>query len=63
MAALLYKVLLFRPCRVIFVESFCRVGTISLSGKLLYHVVDRFIVQWPQLTKAYPRAEYIGRIC
>ncbi|KAI6046222.1 glycosyltransferase family 1 protein [Pisolithus marmoratus] len=34
--------------RMVFVESFARVRTISLSGRILLHMVDRFIVQWPE---------------
>lgn len=33
--------------RVIYVESFARVTSLSLSGKILRHVVDRFVTQWP----------------
>lgn len=47
---------------LIFVESFCRVKTLSLTGKILYRVADRFVVQWPQLADALPRAEYIGQL-
>ncbi|CAG8597215.1 7432_t:CDS:2 [Diversispora eburnea] len=46
--------------RLIYVESFARVKTLSLSGKLLLNFVDRFIVQWPYLTQKYPQAEYKG---
>lgn len=45
---------------LVFVESFARVGTLSLAGKLLYPLCDHFLVQWPGLQKKYPRAEYIG---
>ena len=43
-----------------YVESFARVGGLSLSGKILYPLVDRFLVQWPQLKEKYSRAEYNG---
>ncbi|KAF9977827.1 UDP-N-acetylglucosamine transferase subunit [Actinomortierella ambigua] len=43
-----------------FIESFARVKTLSLAGKLLYPLVDHFLVQWPTLTQRYPRAKYIG---
>ncbi len=46
--------------RTIYVESFARVNSLSLSGKILYPLVDRMIVQWPQLRVRYPRAEYHG---
>ncbi|KAF9084375.1 hypothetical protein BGX27_003824, partial [Mortierella sp. AM989] len=36
---------------LIFVESFARVKTLSLAGKLLYPLCDVFLVQWPGLKK------------
>ncbi|KAG0002076.1 UDP-N-acetylglucosamine transferase subunit, partial [Entomortierella chlamydospora] len=41
---------------LIFIESFARVKTLSLAGKLLYHLCDVFLVQWPDLKDRYPRA-------
>lgn len=35
--------------RTVYVESWARVKRLSLSGRLLEWVVDRFLVQWPQL--------------
>lgn len=49
--------------KIIFVESFCRVTTLSLTGKLLYWAADRFLVQWPGLRDKYPQAEYLGQLC
>ena len=43
---------------VVFVESFCRVRSLSLSGRLLYYVADHLIVQWPEVARRYPRATY-----
>jgi beta-1,4-N-acetylglucosaminyltransferase len=34
---------------VVFVESVCRVSSLSLTGKLLYRVADQVQVQWPEL--------------
>ena len=48
---------------IVFTESFCRVKSLSLTGKLLYPICDRFVVQWPELCDKYERAEYIGQIC
>mmetsp|Transcript_30586 Transcript_30586/g.61130 ORF Transcript_30586/g.61130 Transcript_30586/m.61130 type:complete len:374 (+) Transcript_30586:64-1185(+) len=66
-SAFLFRVLgLFRcnsncgyntDCKVVFVESLCRVETLSLTGKLVYHLVDRFVVHWPLLKKRYPMVE------
>ncbi|KAJ4294475.1 UDP-N-acetylglucosamine transferase subunit [Kalmusia sp. IMI 367209] len=48
-------------CKTIYVESFARVKTLSLSGKLLCMVVDRFLVQWEELKgRGGRRAEYWG---
>ena len=61
--AFVLKFLGLRPqTKVIFVESFCRVKTLSFTGKLLYPLADRFVVQWPRLVQVYPRTEYIGKI-
>ncbi|KAF2765742.1 oligosaccharide biosynthesis protein Alg14 like protein, partial [Teratosphaeria nubilosa] len=47
--------------RTVYVESWARVKKLSLSGRLLKQVVDRFLVQWPQLERAAGgRAEYCG---
>ena len=49
--------------RLVFVESFARVQSLSLTGVLVYPVVDRFVVQWNQLQQKWPRGtEYIGKI-
>jgi beta-1,4-N-acetylglucosaminyltransferase len=50
--------------RIVFVESICRVKTLSLSGRLLYWLLwkQRFLVQWPELALQYPRVTYIGQL-
>jgi hypothetical protein len=42
------QILGLRHTKIIYVESFARVKSLSLSAKLLRHVVDTFIVQWPE---------------
>jgi beta-1,4-N-acetylglucosaminyltransferase len=61
--ALLCRLLALRDTRIIFCESFCRVKSLSLTGRLVYPVADRFIVHWPALKERYPKAEYLGTIC
>ena len=47
--------------RTVYIESWARVKKLSLSGKLMLRVVDRFFVQWPQLLgKKGGRGEYLG---
>jgi len=48
-----------RNIKIIFIESFARVQTLSLSGKILYYFADRFLVQWPELRTKYPMSEYL----
>lgn len=45
---------------VVFIESICRVTSLSLTGKLLYFIADHFLVQSPELERKYPRTKYIG---
>ncbi|KAJ1806156.1 UDP-N-acetylglucosamine transferase subunit [Coemansia sp. RSA 2599] len=47
---------------IVYVESFARVRSLSLSGKLLYYMADRFVVQWPGLLQKYPSAEFIPHL-
>lgn len=46
----------------IFIESWSRVNTKSTTGKICYYLSDLFFVQWPELTKRYPKAIYAGRL-
>lgn len=48
--------------KTIFIESWSRVTSKSVSGKLCYPVSDLFFVQWPELRKKYPKAIYAGRL-
>ncbi|KAF3491853.1 glycosyltransferase family protein [Arthroderma uncinatum] len=57
-----------RYLRTIFIESWARVTTVSLSGKILFPLVDRFLVQWDGLA-GYSgwfgfgrKAEYVGTL-
>lgn len=49
-------------CKIVFVESYCRVKTVSLSGKILVWIADCFVVQWPQLANFSPKVKYFGRL-
>ena len=63
-AAFLWKFVGRIPsARIVFVESFARVTSLSLTGKLVFPVVDRFVVQWKQQHERIPwGTEYLGRI-
>lgn len=51
-------------CEIIFIESFCRTRTLSLAGRMIYHLrlANKFFVQWPTLVQMYPRCLYKGII-
>lgn len=48
--------------KFIFIESLSRSTTLSLSGKLVYPLCDEMYVQWPNLSKQYPKAVFAGYI-
>lgn len=60
LAAFLNRILGLESPRLVYVESFARVRSLSLSGKLLRPFVDRFIVQWPELLSDNRRGDHLG---
>ena len=46
-------------CSIVFVESICRVNTLSLTGKLIYPLCDLFFVHWESLLPLKKRAQLI----
>lgn len=52
---------LFRK-KVIFIESFAKINSPTLTGKLIYKFADQFYVQWEEMLEFYPNAIYKGGI-
>ncbi|TSO25674.1 PssD/Cps14F family polysaccharide biosynthesis glycosyltransferase [Lactobacillus sp. LL6] len=48
--------------KIIYIESFARINTPSLTGKIMYKFADEFIVQWEDMLKYFPKAHYWGGI-
>ena len=48
--------------KVIYIETFANMVTKTSTGKLLYPISDKFIVQWESMKKIYPKAEFGGWI-
>lgn len=46
--------------KTVFIESISRSSDLSLSGKLVYYLVDEFYVQWSECTKRYPKVQFKG---
>jgi len=62
-AAFFFRALGLMETRVVFVESFCRVDSLSLSGKLLWPIADRFVVHWRKLAERDATLEHIPFLC
>ena len=48
--------------KVIFIESFAKIKSPTVTGKKVYKFADEFYVQWPEMLKYYPKAKYRGGI-
>lgn len=52
---------LFRK-KLIYIESYAKINSPTLSGKFLYKYADLFLVQWKSMLNVYPQAIYKGGI-
>lgn len=52
---------LFRK-KLIFIESFAKITSPTLTGKLIYKFADQFYVQWEEMLEIYPKAVFRGGI-
>ena len=48
--------------KIIYIETFANINTKTITGKLVYHFADYFVVQWEEMLKLYPKAEFGGWI-
>lgn len=48
--------------KIVWLDSITNVERLSLSGWLIRPFADLFLVQWPELVKRYPNAEYAGAV-
>lgn len=48
--------------KTIYIEVFDRIDKPTITGKLVYPVTDKFIVQWEEMKKVYPKAINLGSI-
>lgn len=48
--------------KTVYIEVFDRIDKSTLTGKLVYPVSDKFIVQWEEMKKIYKKAENLGSI-
>ena len=48
--------------KLIYIEVFDRIDKPTITGKLVYPITDKFIVQWDEQKKVYPKAINLGSI-
>lgn len=48
--------------KIIYIESFAKVDSPSVTGKMIYPFADYFFVQWEEMKKVYPNAIYHGTV-
>lgn len=48
--------------KVIYIETLANIYTKTITGRLIYHIADLFVVQWESMLKLYPKAKYGGWI-
>lgn len=48
--------------KTVYIEVFDRIDADTISGRIVYPVTDKFIVQWEEMLDVYPKAENLGSI-
>ena len=48
--------------KLIYIEVFDRIDKPTLTGRLVYPITDRFVVQWEEMKRVYPKAINLGSI-
>ena len=46
--------------KLIYIEVYDRITSPTLTGKIVYPITDKFILQWEEQKKYYPKGECIG---
>lgn len=47
---------------VVYIETWTRVATPSLTGRIMYRLADHFFFQWPQLAAVFPKGKLIDHL-
>jgi len=48
--------------KIIWIDSITNVERLSLSGRMVRHIADLFLVQWPELASKYKKVEFAGTL-
>lgn len=52
----------FMGAKIIYIESFAKHDSSSLTGRLIYPFADEFFVQWPEMKSIYKKSRYDGTV-
>ncbi len=53
---------LFFHAKTVYIEVFDRIDKSTVTGKMVYKVTDRFVVEWEEMKEVYPKAVNLGSI-
>lgn len=48
--------------KLVYIEVFDRIDKPTMSGKMVYPITDKFVVQWEEMKKVYPKTVNLGSI-
>jgi UDP-N-acetylglucosamine:LPS N-acetylglucosamine transferase len=48
--------------RLIYIEVFDRINKPTMTGKMVYPITDKFVVQWEEMKRVYKKAVNLGSI-
>ena len=48
--------------KLVYIEVFDRIDKPTMTGKMVYPIVDKFVVQWEEQKQVYPKAVNLGSI-
>lgn len=48
--------------KTVYIEVFDRIDKPTMTGKMVYPITDKFIVQWEEMKKVYPKSINLGSI-
>mgnify|MGYP002860287182 CR=1 FL=1 len=48
--------------KLIYIEVFDRIDHSTMTGRMIYPIADKFIVQWEEMKKVYKKSIYLGSI-
>jgi len=51
-----------RKVNTVFLEVYDRIDSTTMAGRLCYPLTDRFLLQWDEQRRLYPRGVVVGRV-